>query len=214
VWYGGVEGGLRAKVLGRLGWRPSPNQERVLYPARRSPFIEPGLSGSGLYTALGLPWVALCPPLGARPSLCTLEALRGTLSGATMTIPGGSGTLWATSSPCSAHRLLSYGRSSHVTGLRPSLLQNVTAPVAEVVSQHKGMQQTIGLFEQTFLVAVADSWGWGMQHNRETILEGRRADVAVANSWHRGMQGGKADTVSVLAKVAGVVSWPSPTPTP
>jgi hypothetical protein len=31
--------------------KPSPNQERVLYPARRSPFIEPGLSGSGLYTA-------------------------------------------------------------------------------------------------------------------------------------------------------------------
>jgi hypothetical protein len=28
--------------------KPSPNQERVLYPAHRSPFIGPGLSGSGL----------------------------------------------------------------------------------------------------------------------------------------------------------------------
>ena len=34
---------------------PSPNQERVLYPARRSPFIEPGLSGSGLFHALSRP---------------------------------------------------------------------------------------------------------------------------------------------------------------
>ena len=26
---------MRAKALGRLRWSPSPNQERVLYPARR-----------------------------------------------------------------------------------------------------------------------------------------------------------------------------------
>ena len=52
LWYGGVEGGV-GEGLRSVEVKPSPNQERVLYPAHRSPFMEPGLSGSGLYTALG-----------------------------------------------------------------------------------------------------------------------------------------------------------------
>jgi hypothetical protein len=32
----------------------------------------------------------------ARPSLCALEALRGTSGGATITIPGGAGTSYVT----------------------------------------------------------------------------------------------------------------------
>jgi hypothetical protein len=43
----GLWRGARSKVLGQLGWCPSPNQERVLYPARRSPFIGPGRSSFG-----------------------------------------------------------------------------------------------------------------------------------------------------------------------
>jgi hypothetical protein len=52
-------------------------------------------------------------PLVARPSLCTIEALRGILGGATITIPGGACTLWQalSHSTCSAHRFLSWGRS-------------------------------------------------------------------------------------------------------
>jgi hypothetical protein len=52
------------------------------------------------------------------------SALRGTSGSETMTTPGGAGTprkAHLQLSPCSAHRLLSYGRSSH-TGLRPFAL--------------------------------------------------------------------------------------------
>jgi hypothetical protein len=54
----GLEG-ERAKVLGRLGWCPSSNQERVLYPARRSPFIGLGLYGAPVFIML----VSLAAPL-------------------------------------------------------------------------------------------------------------------------------------------------------
>jgi hypothetical protein len=68
--------------------------------------IGPGLSGSGLYNALG----RVVPPL-ARPSPCALSALRRTSDDETMTIPGGAGTPTLESMlqlpPCSAHRLLS-----------------------------------------------------------------------------------------------------------
>jgi hypothetical protein len=50
----------------------------------------PGISGSGLYTVLGRAFRIL--PF-ARPALSDLEALRGTSGGATMTTPGGAGTL-------------------------------------------------------------------------------------------------------------------------
>jgi hypothetical protein len=92
LWYGVVEGGLRAKVLGRLGWCPSSNQEHVLYPAHRSPFIGPGLSGSGLYNVLWPRCFLSYPSFPARPSLCALEALRKVVGGANMTTPGGAGT--------------------------------------------------------------------------------------------------------------------------
>jgi hypothetical protein len=51
----------------------------------------PGLSDSGLYNAC-IVGRAFLAPLPARPSLCALSALRGTLGGATMSIPGGAGT--------------------------------------------------------------------------------------------------------------------------
>jgi hypothetical protein len=66
------------------------NQERLLYPAPRSPFIGPGLSGSGLYNALGRAFWA--PLLLGAAFTCALSALRGTSSGETMTTPGGAGT--------------------------------------------------------------------------------------------------------------------------
>jgi hypothetical protein len=53
-------------------------------------------------------------PSLARPLLCFLEALRGIVGGETMFTSGGAGTtpLLCVSQgyPCSAHRLLSYGR--------------------------------------------------------------------------------------------------------
>jgi hypothetical protein len=45
LWYGGVEGGA-GEGLRSVGM-PIPNQELVLYPAHRSPFIGPGRSSSG-----------------------------------------------------------------------------------------------------------------------------------------------------------------------
>ena len=48
------------------------------------------LRGSGLYT---VPGRAFLSPLLARPSLCAPSALRGTSGGATMTTPGGAGTI-------------------------------------------------------------------------------------------------------------------------
>src|SRR5215212_1137869 len=53
---------------------------------------------------------------GARPSLLALEALRGTSGSATMTTPGEASTTLRNAlshAPCSAHRLLSWGRSSY-----------------------------------------------------------------------------------------------------
>src|SRR5215210_4486505 len=55
LWYGGFARGVVGEGLRSVEVTPSPNQERVLYPARRSPFIEPGLSGSGLFHALSRP---------------------------------------------------------------------------------------------------------------------------------------------------------------
>src|SRR5215212_11249337 len=54
-------------------------------------------------------------------------ALRGTSDGETMTTPGAAGTRWTTRTLtlCSAHRLLSWGRSSYLAltvGLRPFAL--------------------------------------------------------------------------------------------
>ena len=49
LWYGVVEGGLRAKVLGRLGWRLQAPSKSVCSIAHRSLFIGRGLSGSGLF---------------------------------------------------------------------------------------------------------------------------------------------------------------------
>jgi hypothetical protein len=78
------------------------------------------LRGSGLYTVLGR---AFCThPARRGASHCALEALRMIVNGATMTTPtqwGGHGGPAATP-PCSAHRLLSWGRSSCRTPPRSS----------------------------------------------------------------------------------------------
>ena len=69
--------------------------------------IGPGLSGSGLYTALGR--AASLIALLARPSHYALEALRWVVGGETITTPGGAGTLRKAchnSLTSSAHRLL------------------------------------------------------------------------------------------------------------
>jgi hypothetical protein len=60
------------------------------YPGRPSPPNGPGLSGSGLYNALGRAFRDL--PSLARLSLCPPEALRWVVGGANMTILGGAGT--------------------------------------------------------------------------------------------------------------------------
>ena len=63
------------------------------------------------FRPLYCPWPRFPHPLVARSSLCTLDALRGVVCGATMTIPGGAGTPRSKAllqlPPCSAHRLLS-----------------------------------------------------------------------------------------------------------
>jgi hypothetical protein len=80
-----------------------------------------GCAGSGLYTVLGRAG-SFSPSYLARPSLCALEPLRGTLGGETMTTVGGAGTTLANTRslfPCSAHRLLSWVGAPWSTWLRP-----------------------------------------------------------------------------------------------
>src|SRR5829696_3554990 len=80
----------------RTTWRLPRRPRRCSFPASsasksRARSVRPGLSGSGLYNALGRAGTHRT----ARPSLCRLPALHGTSGGATMTIPGGTRTtLW------------------------------------------------------------------------------------------------------------------------
>jgi hypothetical protein len=85
--------------------------------------IGTGLSGSGLYTA---PWprcFAFLPIAFGAAFTLPCCALRWVVGGATMSTPGGAGTSCQSvpaTPPCSAHRLLSWGRSPlALTGLRP-----------------------------------------------------------------------------------------------
>jgi hypothetical protein len=64
------------------------------YPGRPSPPNGPGLSGSGLYNALGRAFRDL--PSLARPSLCAPSTLRTSVCSATMTAPGVAGTPYVT----------------------------------------------------------------------------------------------------------------------
>ena len=81
------------------------------------------LLGSGLYTVLGcaflLSSILIRAALALRPS-----ALRRSVGGANMTTPGGTRTPYQVQlqPPCSAHRLLSQGRSFQSTWLRPFAL--------------------------------------------------------------------------------------------
>jgi hypothetical protein len=77
LWYGGFVRGVVGEGLRSVEVTPSPNQERVLYPARRSPFIEPGLSGSGLYTALGRAFSFVSPANLVRPARCPVVRCAG-----------------------------------------------------------------------------------------------------------------------------------------
>jgi hypothetical protein len=117
LWYGGVAGeGLRS--VGADG--ELPIQERVLYPAPRSPFIGPGLSGSGLYNVCIVGRVVLPSLATTWPSLCALGALRWVVCGATMTSPGGVGTtLCCKTPPVLAPPASIMGRSYQSTWLRP-----------------------------------------------------------------------------------------------
>jgi hypothetical protein len=98
-----------------------PNQERVLYPARRSPFKGRGILRGVPDFIMLVSLAALLPPL-ARPSHCALEALRKSVSGETMTTPGGAGTYpMRKRSFLRARRTGFYHRVGvpHHTGLRP-----------------------------------------------------------------------------------------------
>jgi hypothetical protein len=79
--------GLRSVGMSPIG----PNQERVLYPARRSPFKGRGILRGIPDFIMLVSLAALLPPL-ARPSHCALGALRWIVSGETMTTVGGPGT--------------------------------------------------------------------------------------------------------------------------
>jgi hypothetical protein len=84
-----------------------------------------------------------------RPSLCLLEALRWGVGSATMTTPGGAGTprkAHLQLSPCSAHRLLSWGRSAN---LRPFFLPIVHGVVSRQWIR-PGICQSQGVFHGLF----------------------------------------------------------------
>jgi hypothetical protein len=92
VWYGGGAGeGLRS-----VGAEPiDPIQERVLYPAPRSPFTGRGrlqlVNPGPRHAATVLGRAGWSHP-AARPLLCALEALRLVAGGETMSTPGAPGT--------------------------------------------------------------------------------------------------------------------------
>ncbi len=77
-----------------------------LHPPESAPDLHTGRAGSPIVHGAAVRF--------AREPSGNLEALRGTSGGVTMTTPGGPGTPWEHGKlpPCSAHRLLSYGRSS------------------------------------------------------------------------------------------------------
>ena len=88
-------------------------------PPVECPYHPPKGRGPTGLRSLYCSWPRGCPPYLARPSHCTLASLelRGATGGATMTSPvcrAQSGRHPATP-PCSAHRLLSQGRSPHAT---------------------------------------------------------------------------------------------------
>jgi hypothetical protein len=119
VWLRGITGeGLRS-----VGVAPIPQPRACALSCPSLAVYRAGaLWGSGLYNAHVVGRAA--PPL-ARPSLCALSALRSSVGGATMTTPGGAGTRRLNvqlQPPCSAHRLLSQGRSFQSTWLRPFAL--------------------------------------------------------------------------------------------
>jgi hypothetical protein len=79
--------------------------------------------GPGPYNARIAGRARLANTSGAALRFCP-EALRWGVGGETMTTPGGAGTTLANTRshfPCSAHRFLSWGRSSHEPGSGPSL---------------------------------------------------------------------------------------------
>src|SRR5215210_4743134 len=110
---------------GAFGLRPFWGPSR----AKTSPIVHRYITHMTVISASIMPLAALFfTPLPARSSLCALEALRRSVGGASMTTPGGTRTPCQSvpaTPPCSAHRLLSWGRSSYggyVTGLRPFAL--------------------------------------------------------------------------------------------
>src|SRR5215203_3210013 len=92
--------GLRAKVLGQMGWTTSPYLRAGALSCPSLAIYGPGSYGAPAFI---LSSAALWEtPLGRGLRSCALSALRGTVGGATMTTPGGAGTHWQSSSPVPA----------------------------------------------------------------------------------------------------------------
>jgi hypothetical protein len=107
--------GLRAKVLGQMGWTTSPYQRACALSCPSLAIYGPGLSGSGLYNALGR------------------ALLLSTHLGAAFTLPCPATKCYR--SGCSG----SFATSRDATPAMP-LRRSTWTHVAVVVSQHQGMQ--------------------------------------------------------------------------
>jgi hypothetical protein len=143
------------------------------------------LQGSGLYNALGRAFLATL--LGAA-LLCALEALRMIVNGATMTTP----TQWgghrgpAATPPCSAHRLLSWGRSSHgaqVTELRPFALPHPKHP--RMLPDHPLFWRIIPGGGEILILGQRALSGWGYAELRlyGVLGSSRKAPAHLAGWW-------------------------------
>src|SRR5215210_7133265 len=99
---------------GAFGLRPFWGPSR----AKTSPIVHRYITHMTVISASIMPLAALFfTPLPARSSLCALSALRRSVCGENMTTPGGTRTPCQSvpaTPPCSAHRLLSWGRSSNL----------------------------------------------------------------------------------------------------
>src|SRR5215218_809470 len=117
--------GLRAKVLGQMGWTTSPYLRAGALSCPSLAIYGPGSYG---VPAFILSSAALWEtPLGRGLRSCALSALRGTVGGATMTTPGGAGTHWQSSSPRARPTGFSHKAGAPTPpGLRPFALGRVT----------------------------------------------------------------------------------------
>jgi hypothetical protein len=114
-----------------------PNQERVLYPARRSPFKGRGILRGIPDFIMLVSLAALLPPL-ARPSHCALGALRWIVSGETMTTVGGTGTTLRRIGP--SRNSLVLGPPASIVGLELSVYLALTLCFAPVLCRNASLR--------------------------------------------------------------------------